>query len=165
MCKIADMWEAQGVAQLCLTALTQLDEHRLLFDELPAIVRALPDAAQHMPNYMAWVERCGACLAAAAQSGQDVQPLLLHFSTDVHALLSTPNLLPLFRQLAFAELKAWMASDHLVVDAEDSVAVAVQWWSKGDHGKACSKEDYKELSQLLRMRHVIIPGEQQLGSC
>jgi hypothetical protein len=41
-----------------------------------------------------------------------------------------------------------------VVDIEDSVAVALGWWVGGAEGSKCTKDQLKELSGLIRVRHL-----------
>jgi hypothetical protein len=144
-----------------LTALTQLESSQLLFDDLPSIIDLLPEAVNQLPGYLTWVAKCAECLGAAVTAGNDIQPLLLQLSRDVHALLTTPKLLLHFRQLPFPAFRAWMADDELMVDSEDSIAVAVEWWARGDEGRKCSEDQLKELSGLLRVRYVLTPGKQQ----
>jgi hypothetical protein len=145
--------------QLCLTALTQLGDTQLLFEDLPAIARLLPESIQHLPNYEAWVDRCGRCLGSAAAAGDDDQPLLLHHLKDVHALLCSPQLLLQFRQLAFAGVRAWLQNRDLQVDSEDSIAAAVGWWASGEEGRSCSPSELKQLTQLLQVKYLVKPGE------
>jgi hypothetical protein len=77
-----------------------------------------------------------------------VQALLLHVFGDIHAMLTSPDQLERFRQLPYRAIRAWADSDDLVVDSEDSVAVALGWWVAGAEGSKCSEEQLKELSGL-----------------
>jgi hypothetical protein len=49
---------------------------------------------------------------------------------DVHALLTSHDQLQRILPLLYhtAAVKAWAASDKLMVDSENSVAVAIRWW-------------------------------------
>jgi hypothetical protein len=163
MCLVADMWDTQSCMQQCLTALIELEDKQLLFDDLPSITRLLPDSIQQLPNYSAWADRCSRCVGKAAVAEEDGQPQLLYSLKDVHALLTSPELLLQFRQLPFDGIKAWMASSDLVVDSEDSVAVAVGWWARGDVGSKCTRDQLKELSGLLRVRHLVTPSKQHVA--
>jgi hypothetical protein len=80
--------------------------------------------------------------------------VLLHMFGDVHALLTSPQLLQHFRKLPFSAIKAWADSDDLVVDTEDSMAVVLGWWVGGGEGSKCSEEQLKDLSGVLRLRHM-----------
>jgi hypothetical protein len=162
MCQVADMWDAGGFLRVCLVALAQLKDTQLEYDDLPSILQLLPEAVEQLPEHAASVERCIKCLCTAATAGKEVLSLLLHFFGDVHALITTPEQLLHFKKLPYPAIKAWMGSDDLVVDSEDSVAVAVQWWSEGDEGSKCNKGQLKELSGLLRMRYLVTPGKNEV---
>jgi hypothetical protein len=158
MCKVADMWGAPGCLLLCFRALAQSEGAPLELQGLPAILQLLPEAVKEVPEYDAWVQQCVKLLCEGAAAGSDVLPVLLHFFGDVHALLTSPGQLLHFRKLPFSAVKAWAASDDLVVDIEDSVAVAIGWWVEGSEGSKCSEEQLKELSGLLRVKH-LTPGK------
>jgi hypothetical protein len=71
------------------------------------------------------VQQCVQVVCEGASAGKDVQPQLLHLFGDVHAMLTSPDKLRRFRQLPFEAVKAWADSGDLIVDSEDSVAVAL----------------------------------------
>jgi hypothetical protein len=73
---------------------------------------------------------------------------------DVHAMLTGPELLRLFKQLPYHAVRAWAASDGLTVDSENSVAVALTAWAEGELGSKCTEAQKKELSGLLRVCHL-----------
>jgi hypothetical protein len=145
---------------MCLTALIQLKDAKLMYDDLAYVLQLLPEAVHQLPEHSAWVERCLRCLCIAAAAGRDVLPLLLQICGDVHALLTSPGQLLHFRQLPFSAIKAWAGSDDLVVDSEDSVAVVLGWWVGGEVGSKYSLAQLKELSGLLRLKHLDSSGEQ-----
>jgi hypothetical protein len=76
-----------------------------------------------------------------------------HFN-DVHAMLTDGALLKKFLQLHFPLVSAWASSDDLVVDSENSVAVALTVWSKGRQGKESSHDQLEQLPGLLRVKHL-----------
>jgi hypothetical protein len=165
MCKVADMWDAPGCMGCCLKALAQLTASELDLQGRMTILQLLPDAAQQLVcDHSIWVQRCVEVVCEGVSAGKDAQALLLHLFGDVHALLTSPDLLQHFRQLSFTAIKAWADSDDLVVDSEDSVAVALGWWAAGAEGSKCSEEQLKELSGLVRLRHMSA-GEQQITAC
>jgi hypothetical protein len=154
------MWDAPMCLQLCFSSLAQLQAEQLHLHGLPAIWQVLPDAVQKLGGHSTWVQQCVRVVCAGASAGHDVQPMLLVLFRDVHALLTNPAQLSHFRQLPFLALKAWAASDDLLVDSEDSVAVALGWWVAGEVGRRCNQEQLKELSRLLRVQHLLASGEQ-----
>jgi hypothetical protein len=90
-------------------------------------------------------------------NSSSITPILLYLFEDVHALLTNTTKLNLFCQLPYSAIKAWAGSDHLVVDSENSVAVALGAWVEaqaGPSGQGCSKEQKKGLSGLLRVKHL-----------
>jgi hypothetical protein len=113
-------------------------------EELVSILEWLPDtvsdSATALPQYPA-VKR------------QLKEQIVSKFS-DVHGLLIDHDQLQRFRQLPFQAVRAWAASDDLVVDSENSVAVAISWWYHGEVGSDASEEQLKELSGLLRVAHL-----------
>jgi hypothetical protein len=150
------MCDAPGCLELCFEALAQLE---LDLQGMPAILQLLPDAAQKLAGHSTWMQQCVQMVCEGASAGEDVQPLLLHLFGDVHAMLTSPDHLTQFRQLPFQAVRVWADSDELVIDSEDSVAVSLGWWVAGEVGSKCSDEQLKELSGLLRVRHMSA-GEQ-----
>jgi hypothetical protein len=146
-----------------LRALAHLKASQLDLQGRMDILQLLPDAAQQLVQHGIWVHRCVELVCEGASAGKDVQPLLLHLFGDVHALLTSPDHLQHFRQLSFTAIKAWAGSDDLVVDSEDSVAVALGWWAAGTEGRKCGEDRLKELSGLLRVRHMSAGGEWLVG--
>jgi hypothetical protein len=137
MCSVADMWGATACLQKCISALSQLKKGEMGVAELAEICLWLPDT---LPSYPQWEE-------------QLLSHVLVPFQ-DVHTLLTTYELLQRFRELPFECIRAWAASDKLVVDSENSVAVAISWWYEGEVGSEASEEELKELSGLLRVAHL-----------
>jgi hypothetical protein len=103
-------------------------------------------------------------VSAAPAASNSVTAVLLHIFRDIHALITSAEQLQLFKQLSFTAIKAWADSDDLMVDSEDSVAVALGWWVAGAEGSKCSQDQLKELSGLVRVRHMSA-GEQQITAC
>jgi hypothetical protein len=159
MCKVADMWDAQECLRLSFSNLTQLKASELDLQGTPAIWQVLPDAVQKLSGHSTWVQQCAQMVCEGVSAGKDVQPLLLQVFGDVHAMLTSPQLLQHFRQLPLQAARIWADSDNLVVDSEDSVAVALGWWVAGEVGSMCSEDQLKELSGLLRVRHMSTGGE------
>jgi hypothetical protein len=94
-------------------------------------------------------------------------PILLYVFGDVHALLTSAAKLNCFCQLPYSAIKAWASSDDLVVDSENSVAVAVNAWVEAPTNRSeqeCSKAQKEELSGLLRVKH-LSPGRLGYKSC
>jgi hypothetical protein len=75
----------------------------------------------------------------------------------VHKLLAEIHQLAVFQNFPFMVIKAWAASDGLVVDSEDSVAVALARWASWSEGARCNTDQFKELSDLVRVKH-LTPG-------
>jgi hypothetical protein len=163
MCNVADMFRAPDCLLLSFRALAQSEKTQLELQGLTAILQLLPEAVEGLPEYDAWRQRCVKLVSEGAAAGRDVLPVLAYFFGDAHALLTDPGQLLHFRQLPFAAVKAWAASDELVVDSEDSVAVALGWWVRGAEGSKCNEEQLKELSGLLRVKH-LTPGEDTCAS-
>jgi hypothetical protein len=152
------MWDAQECMGSCLRALAKLKVTELNPQDVVAILQMLPEAVQKLGDHGTWVQRCVEVVCEGASAGKDVQPLLLHLLGDVHAMLTSPDQFKRFRQLSFTAIKAWADSDNLVIDSEDSVAVALGWWVAGAEGRKCSQDQLKELSGLLRVRHMSAGG-------
>jgi hypothetical protein len=138
----------------CFKALAKMPHGALTPDVLVSLLEALPESVHTLPEYDAWQDLCMRVLSTAPAASPDVSAVLLHMFKDVHALVSSPEQLQCFRRLRFPAIKAWAGSDDLVVDSEDSVAVAMGWWVTGDEGSKCSQEQLKELSGLVRVRHL-----------
>jgi hypothetical protein len=134
------MWGAATCLQKCFAALSQLNEGKLDVDELADIFCWLPDSATSLPSYSQWEAH--------------VEARVVQVFQDVHNLLTTHKLLQRFRQLPFQAVRAWAASDKLVIDSENSVAVAISWWYEGEQGSEASEEQLKQLSGLLRVVHL-----------
>jgi hypothetical protein len=84
-----------------------------------------------------------------------ILPILLYLFGDVHALLTSVCKLARFQHLPYSAIKAWAGSDDLVVDSENSVAVAVGAWIQAQAAgvsRTCTKEQKQELSGLLRIK-------------
>jgi hypothetical protein len=133
MCRVADRWGATPCLGLCFSALGQLfgSEQQLGMQALVDVMHLLPSSVCSLPEW-----------TTATQIG------------DVHALLTSPEQLQLFRQLPFHAVRVWAASDGLTVDSENSVAVALTAWVEGEQGSKCTDEQKKELSGLLRVCHL-----------
>jgi hypothetical protein len=89
-----------------------------------------------------------------------IMPILLYFFKDVHAVLTSETRLKRFQQLPYAAIKAWASSDDLVVDSENSVAVAVGVWVQtlvNGYSRASTQKHKEELSKLIRVQR-LSPG-------
>jgi hypothetical protein len=107
---------------------------------LTDVLNVLPDSITTLPEHSTWVTKLDTAL-------------MQHFG-DVHALLTSPDQLQIFRGLPFHAVRAWAASGELTVDSENSVAVALTVWAEGEQGSQCTEAQQKELSGLLRVRHL-----------
>jgi hypothetical protein len=136
-CRVADMWIAPRCLQTSLNALGGLQGMQV--EELVSILEWLPNtvSATALPQY-------------PAVKYQLEAQIVSKFS-DVHGLLIDHDQLQRFRQLPFKAVRAWAASNDLVVDSENSVAVAISWWYGGEQGSEASEEQLKQLSQSLRV--------------
>jgi hypothetical protein len=140
MCRIADMWLAPECLQASLTALTQLKSGKLQAEDLLGVLSWLPEGVLAQPKSTALKEQFPAQVVTMFQ--------------DVHGLLTNPTQLQRFRKLPFQAVRVWADSDKLVVDSENSVAVALSWWYGGDLGSQATEGQLKELSGLLRVKHL-----------
>ncbi len=104
------------------------------------MMNKLPDSISTLPEHSAWVNK--------------INSALVNLFVDVHALLTSPEHLQLFRGLPFHAVRTWAANDALSVDSENSVAVALTVWAEGEQGSQCTEAQQKELSGLLRVRHL-----------
>ncbi len=138
MCRVADRWRSEFCLSLCFSALVKrIDRERMSLATLVRVMRLLPDSVTERE---AWIRKSKA--------------MLIKQIGDVHALLTSPEQLQLFQQLPFHAVRAWAASDDVKVDSENSVAVALTVWAEGEQGSKCTKAQKKELSGLLRVRHL-----------
>jgi hypothetical protein len=137
MCRVADHWQAAGVSQTCFEALMARGS-----EQLPS-----PDEINLFMSVLALRPGCVPWLKLAERS------ILSHFS-DVHLLLTSELHLAAFLQLPFALVHAWVASDSLVVDSENSVVVAVDAGTKGKEGAAASDAELKQLSDHIRVTNL-----------
>jgi hypothetical protein len=140
MCRVADMWDASACVGLCSTSLAQLQQDVLQPKDFAAVLALLPEAVSGTQQLAAWQ---ASTIAAFVQQ-----------YTDVHGLIITPDQRQSFRHLPYPAIKAWMGSDELLVDSEDSMVVALDWWVEGPEGSKCSEEQLKELSDLIHVGHL-----------
>jgi hypothetical protein len=139
MCRVADMWGASACLQRCFTALTEAKEE-LVVNDLAGVCSLLPDSVTTLPSYSEWQTRLQECVVKAFP--------------DVYTLTTTYDQLQRFRKLPFQAVLAWADSDKLVVDSENSVAVALSWWYGGHMGSQATEDQLKELSGALRLAHL-----------
>ncbi len=146
MCRVADRWGATPCLSLCFSAIIQMlgDLDQLDVQALTDVICELPDSISSLPEHKAWVTVLDSALE--------------HHFGDVHALLTNPEQLQLFRGLPFHAVRAWAASDELTVDSENSVAVALTVWAEGEQGSQCTEAQQVELSGLLRVRYLSTGG-------
>jgi hypothetical protein len=144
-CRLADRWGATICLDLCFTTLSKVKDEELC-KELDGVLALLPDSISELPEYAAWVNRQARLKSAM---GATAVPLDQFF--DVHALITSTEALQLFHQLSFADMRSWVGSEQLVVDSEDSVAVAIGVWTQW---RTCSNEELIQLCSLLRVRHL-----------
>jgi hypothetical protein len=143
MCCIADMWDAEACIKLCYAALARLQPHLLRPTEFAEVLDLLPEAVSSTPEQQAWERLCLAVTSTFVSQHK-----------DVHQMLTAPDQLLSFQQLPFMVVKAWAASDDLVVDSEDSVVLALGRWIMYYEGRKCSEEQLGQLSGLIRVRHL-----------
>jgi hypothetical protein len=103
---------------------------------------------EELLNMLSWLPD------SALQQSAELQAQLTSTFQDVHGLLTDPEHLQRFRKLPYQAVRAWADSDKLVVDSENSVAVALSWWYGGDLGSQATEDQLKELSGLLRVKHL-----------
>jgi hypothetical protein len=125
-------------------------------EALAQVMLLLPDSISSLPEHSSWSAKCMDILSKSdtPDMAAPVATALVHLFGDVHALLTSPEQLQLFRRLPFHAVRAWAASDELTVDSENSVAVALTVWSAGEKGSQCTEAQKEELSGLLRVRHL-----------
>jgi hypothetical protein len=140
MCRIADRWQAPVVVRVCFSGLAKLRGQLRTAEEWTAVELALPVSVQSLAGYEAWRDAQTSTMAR-------------HFN-DVHAMLTDGPLLRKFLNLPFPLVSAWASSGDLVVDSENSVAVALTVWAEGPQGKESSDAQLKQLSGLLRVKHL-----------
>ncbi len=116
---------------------------------LTDVMSELPDSITGLPEHRTWVTNLGTAL--------------VHQFGDVHALLTSPEQLQIFRGLPFHAVSVWAASNELTVDSENSVAVALTVWAEGEQGSQSTEAQQKELSGLLRVRHLSTGARCQRG--
>jgi hypothetical protein len=148
------MWCYTACVQHCFTALTEKPEAMLSLDVLANVLGTLPPIVHSFECAEQWQNICTRAVCAAPAANEAVLALVLHMFRDVHALLTGtghPQQLQNFTRLPFSAIKAWVSSDDLLVDCEDSVAVALGSWLLGSRGSKCSRAERKELCDLLRV--------------
>jgi hypothetical protein len=128
------------VVRVCFEGLVKHPEKPHKIKDWIALELALPESVQSLADYDTWRD---------AQSSAMAQ----HFD-DVHDMLTEEPWLKQFLQLPFPLVAAWASSDDLLVDSENSVAVALDAWAEGPQGKDSSHDQLKQLSGLLRVKHL-----------
>jgi hypothetical protein len=155
MCQVAAQWDAAYCLTACLERLAQVPDG-LSCDQLAELLTRMPHGSQLLLQHKAWEQKVTAFLVSNANAEGTISSstacLLFSLFADVHSLLTSPAKLKLFHQLPYAAIKAWAGSDDLVVDSENSVAVALGSWISAQ--KECSTEQRKELSRLVRVKHL-----------
>jgi hypothetical protein len=129
--------------------------------QLADLLPQLPDSLKLLDQHDAWEEKCMAALKGDGGALISKEGVLLYLFGDVHALVTTPNKLKRFSQLPYEALKAWLGSDNLVVDSEDSVVVALSFWIKthvDGPPRSLTKQQNQQLCELIRVKH-LTPGE------
>jgi hypothetical protein len=156
MCRVADRWGAAFCLRACMDRLTRLPNDSLSCDHLAALLPQLPKSIQQLLQYAAWERKVRGILVSSAIASTtisgSIESVLFYLFSDVHALLTSSAKLEHFHQLPYAAVKAWAAGDDLVVDSENSVVVALGSWITAQ--KECSVEQQKELSSLIRLKHL-----------
>jgi hypothetical protein len=138
----------------CLDWLIQRPDKDLSCAQLAELLPQLPESMRALPHHPAWEERCMKVLLSGNDTGSSILPILLYLFGDVYTILTDSARLKRFLQLPYSAIKTWAGSDDLVVDSENSVAVAVGAWIEAmvnGAPRACSKEQQVELSKLLRL--------------
>jgi hypothetical protein len=151
MCRVADMWGVPTCLQRCFNALSQLKEGKVDVDDLAEIYSWLPDSVTTLPSYSEWETQ--------------VQARVVQVFQDVYTLLTTHKLLQRFRSLPFQAVLAWAGSDKLVIDSENSVAVAISWWYGGEEGSQATEDQLEELSGALRLKHLSNGRDSKDATC
>jgi hypothetical protein len=164
MCQIADRWAATVCLGYILEWLIQRPEEGLSCAQLAEALPQLPDSMKTLPHHPSWEDRCMQVISSSDASSITM-PILLYLFGDVHALLTSAVKLKCFCQLPYPAVKAWAGRDDLVVDSENSVAVALGSWVEAQADRSeqeCSTEQKEELSGLLRVKH-LSPGTWMMG--
>jgi hypothetical protein len=157
MCRVADRWGAAFCLKACLDRLIQLPDRDMTCDQLAQLLPQLPKGVVNLPQNAAWEAKVMRILVSSAKASTTISGsiahVLFHLFADVHALLTSSAKLKHFHQLPYAAIKAWAASDDLVVDSENSVVVALGSWISV-HKERITREQKKELSSLIRIKHL-----------
>ncbi|GFH18692.1 BACK domain-containing protein [Haematococcus lacustris] len=142
--------ESSCLRASCLQKLADLPPSQLPAEQLVRVLQTLPDSCALLPEYQQWQ--------------QHVNSLILSQYGDVHAVITSAQLRGFFQQLPFAAVKQWAGSDALTVDSENSVVELISLWMAGSQGLACSEEQERQLSCLVRVQHLspgaaaVLPG-------
>jgi hypothetical protein len=137
------MWDAAACLSLSFTALTQVEPGSVKAQQLTEVLALLPASLEQLPQHEIW-----------KQKQQVIISSIVKGFADVYALVTSKDQLLGFRNLPFIVVKAWAAFDGLLVDSEDSVAVALNWWVKGQEGLQCSKQQLQDLARMVRVQHM-----------
>jgi hypothetical protein len=163
MCHVADRWGAAFCLGTCMHRLTQLLDKDLTCDQLAQLLPQLPASTKQLPQHKEWEQTLMHLLVGSAKASMNIDAniasVLVYLFADVHSLLNSPAKLKCFHQLPYAAIRAWAACNDLVVDSENSVVVALGSWIKA---RICSTEQQKELSSLIRVKH-LTPGVYLFG--
>jgi hypothetical protein len=140
MCHVADKWNSNICLEEAFRMLSSSDNVITKMEELISVLSWLPNSVSALPQYLLWEQRW-----------------LIHNLAaflDVRSLLCNYKKLQQFRKLPFLAVRSWADNDELVIDSENSVAVAISWWFRGEQGQKCSDDQQKQLSGLLRVQHL-----------
>ncbi|GFH07932.1 BTB domain-containing protein [Haematococcus lacustris] len=139
MCSVAKRWASSSITTSCLQRLIELPPSQLPPEQLVLVLQTLPDSFDLLPEHKKW---------------QKLLNSLLGQFGDVHAVITSAQLRTTFQQLPFAAAQQWAGSDTLTVDSENSVVELISLWMAGPGGQACSQEQKKQLSCLVRVQHL-----------
>jgi hypothetical protein len=169
MLKVAGRWLTVGCMQHCLNYLAALPDAELTAATLVAVLKELPHGLDQLCNVAGWYQRCTTIAMSVPENAPErlplaVQvisllsrtslpylPLMMSVFGNVSKVLEEPELLHAFQLVPFTAVAAWAASDQLMVDSENSVAVALDVWCRGPQGSQCTGEQLRELAGLVRV--------------
>lgn len=124
-----------------------------------ALMKALPQISDEktltvvssMFATLEWREISTPSLLALKDAGQEV---LVQWFGDVRRVIHEGRLTSLFGTLPLKVIEMWGASDDLIVDSENSVALLLTLWWQRQPKNVRTYECKERLSQLLRIQHL-----------
>lgn len=175
MITIADRWLAPACMQTCLDALADVPSDKLPASALMSVLQQLPSDLPQRIGCSKWLAHVNTLISGYTEEDEERLPLLKYAITEhaasnagwlpfvlqqfkrVYLIPAQLGLLQAFLTLPHAAVAAWAGSGQLVVDSENSVAVAIDVWCRGPQGSQCTPQQLKKLAGLVRVAHTT-PG-------